>query len=1358
MPRAFLRPLLLAAVCAAVVAVGAAPAGASPVATDEDSYAALGRVFPDPLAACQGGCDPNSKGNVSATQFIGLQEFHDALEFMNNNEDWKRYMEVLILDGKYGDGSATADEVEADPTTMFPGNNLPFIEWDPKPEYISAGTPTTDFGREKHDLTVVRVTDENVPDAGKKRMTLSLSIHGIERAGAEGGIRAMEDLVTAFTYMQDDKPFAEQPIVPPEVKEGAPTFKDVLEKTVIYFTLPNPDGWRRGSINQGGIFFQRYNGNGIDPNRDWPDIGYQFRGYSGASEPETRAFQGFYQDMLGDGVKFQAGDDLHGQPFADALSFTLLPHGRHDLGKDTRIREAARRINVAQYEATKWSPLIKENDEVSVAGGNPDCDYTVQTLGAPCTTVYAQTWGSVYDTINYTTTGTLGDWFDSFLGLNADGIDNEMSYSHLDKNINFEPQTEQLHVAGNKAIIYSHLADLLDPLTGYLEAPGRQGYVPNRRVKREETTTDPGAPPNTEPQEDEEGFAVPADETGRSIYEFDVERRPADGPTPGIYNGGMRLDITTPNFQGVATGEASVQVQCRGCDDHVGAPDTEQDDWIVVAEDYNQAALYAQAGLTVAINRPDATFVNEEGKEEPVEWRAVVDACPGSGVLAGGGCPTSDNTPVGPANVRIDFLQGPATTDGATGGDDPPLLRAYDVANTDFFPDLNKFIKDESQRFETIDPKKVIAGEQSLAGFRNIVLADELLPGYTGSYKGESGLVGEQTADKSFNQTRQTTPGQSSPPGGAKSCSRSDANSEAFEFTIAPNEADASMNIRVQWAGATGGEDYDLVLYKKNGDQLEELQYAGATLRYWDELTEELPKPGTYVVRVVNCFAFTPWNAQVTFVGGGAPGGESDYTPTEKDAWAAKLKAWVEGGGNLVLTDGALRGLSELTAIKGDEVSQQRVYVGQSTFATGPDEEDRTLDDPLAKNVNQPASRFNTGMRRQTFESTPLGFAIQDLQGNDKANARQYDVDLEAFEAAGGRVAATSADSGARNAAAVYDRVTLGELPLGQGHIRIAGALLPQPSTRFDHQLGLEPYALTYTGYILICNLLDANCTVEKAPPEQPGGSSTTTTTTTTTTTGTTTGQGTTGPSTGGQTTGNPSTSGGGATGGTGGTGGAGGDGAGGTSVCPATAGFLSVRPHGVGRGLRLDFQRRVLQPVTVDVFQQSSRRRVLGERRVARFTGLTQGRTWNGRDQRGRRLSDGYYFVRYRMALPGQASDFRRVTLVRRRGRFSVRPDFYRSDRCDVLRSYKLSRPVFGGSNRKPLGIAYRLTRDARVTVTVLRGSRTVRRFAAATRQSGRTYRLSLPARLRRGEYRVRIVVERTGERTISTLVSRRL
>jgi hypothetical protein len=173
-----------------------------------------------------------------------------------------------------------------------------------------------------------------------------------------------------------------------------------------------------------------------------------------------------------------------------------------------------------------------------------------------------------------------------------------------------------------------------------------------------------------------------------------------------------------------------------------------------------------------------------------------------------------------------------------------------------------------------------------------------------------------------------------------------------------------------------------------------------------------------------------------------------------------------------VLTDGALRALPELTSISADAVSRQTVYAGQTAFADE-DGGDDTLDDPLAADVAQDGARFGSGMRRQMFEPTPLGFAIQDPEtGSDQSHARQYDVDKEAFKAAGGRVAGTSIDASADNAQPVFSRVTLGEIGLGSGTVRIAGTLLPQASNEWDHTLGLEPYAVTYTGYILARNLL----------------------------------------------------------------------------------------------------------------------------------------------------------------------------------------------------------------------------------------------------------------------------------------------
>src|SRR4051795_3019138 len=136
---------LAALAATAALFVFAAPALATPVATDDGSYQALGRVFPDPLAGCAnsgGVCSPTANGNIPANQFIGIDEFVDAIKYMNSKSDWQRYMEIVPLDGKLGDGSGNGKNPDV------PGNNLD-PEFTPDPSYVSAGIPTSTLDRKK---------------------------------------------------------------------------------------------------------------------------------------------------------------------------------------------------------------------------------------------------------------------------------------------------------------------------------------------------------------------------------------------------------------------------------------------------------------------------------------------------------------------------------------------------------------------------------------------------------------------------------------------------------------------------------------------------------------------------------------------------------------------------------------------------------------------------------------------------------------------------------------------------------------------------------------------------------------------------------------------------------------------------------------------------------------------------------------------------------------------------------------------------------------------------------------------------------------------------------------------------------
>lgn len=172
---------------------------------------------------------------------------------------------------------------------------------------------------------------------------------------------------------------------------------------------------------------------------------------------------------------------------------------------------------------------------------------------------------------------------------------------------------------------------------------------------------------------------------------------------------------------------------------------------------------------------------------------------------------------------------------------------------------------------------------------------------------------------------------------------------------------------------------------------------------------------------------------------------------------------------------------------------------------------------------------------------------------------------------------------------------------------------------------------------------------------------------------------------------------------------------------------------------------------VRADLFRQSAGRDVLGNRRVDRAA-VRRGRA------RLHVRGDGYYVLRLRVKLRTGRTEVRRIALRRRGGRLTVLPRYDRTRPCALLKAAKLERPVFGGRRPRALGISFRLRESARVTVTVKRGRRLVRRFAVRTRRPG-LHRLRLAAEpRRRADHLVRIEAVGGGGRDVVTLTARRL
>ena len=85
----------------------------------------------------------------------------------------------------------------------------------------------------------------------------------------------------------------------------------------------------------------------------------------------------------------------------------------------------------------------------------------------------------------------------------------------------------------------------------------------------------------------------------------------------------------------------------------------------------------------------------------------------------------------------------------------------------------------------------------------------------------------------------------------------------------------------------------------------------------------------------------------------------------------------------------------------------------------------------------------------------------------------------------------------------------------------------------------------------------------------------------------------------------------------------------------------------------------------------------------------------------------------------------------------------------------------MFGGRKGKALVIRYRLREASRVTLSLYRGKKRVKRLASGAKKANKTYRIKVkPKGLRKATYTARITVRPTagGKRQSARLSSKRL
>jgi hypothetical protein len=153
--------------------------------------------------------------------------------------------------------------------------------------------------------------------------------------------------------------------------------------------------------------------------------------------------------------------------------------------------------------------------------------------------------------------------------------------------------------------------------------------------------------------------------------------------------------------------------------------------------------------------------------------------------------------------------------------------------------------------------------------------------------------------------------------------------------------------------------------------------------------------------------------------------------------------------------------------------ARSHFYAGYIAFTSNGGGND-TYSDPLAANIDQPGAAEGSGHRHQTYEPVPLGFDIGSRQScsgepppppapvTSQCTAPAWTVNQTAWQTLGGRTVGQT----------VNGRTAFGELSLGEGQIRIIGALLPMPTERYYHPYGLANYSLTYSGYQVLQNSL----------------------------------------------------------------------------------------------------------------------------------------------------------------------------------------------------------------------------------------------------------------------------------------------
>src|SRR4051794_23644626 len=463
MPGAVRRTLMASAV-AGLLVVGLAPAAsATPVCTD-------GYKGGPPLAACGGRIFPEAAVARSYVQYrpdaTGFREYEDGIAFLAKK--YPRYVQVFSLDSRYGKKAVTAG-----------------------PD-AKRSTESGDSG-DGRKIWVIRLTDRTVADKDKKKLFFSLSVHGNERGGLEGGLRAVEDLAMG----------AENPDA--TISDGVAGYKSatgkkpvihsysvrrVLAKEDVYFTDFNIDGWETGdNYATPPTPYTRGNSLGTDLNRQMPTIGRIDPSRNPLQESEMRYGRKLIDDLAkAAGGRLSYGADVHGELTSRAYVDIMYPAGQFDSVKHRQLMAIAERTK-SVIDATLYAG-IQNQIENGTGGDNGEgvedipCELGPET----CTNAADNNiptkpahWATVWDTLGYTDTGFIGDYLATDAAVT--GMDYEIFLNHTVPDKVWNVYLQENHINATRAIVKTAMAYALYQDQEFndhnvkLESGGQAGYV-----------------------------------------------------------------------------------------------------------------------------------------------------------------------------------------------------------------------------------------------------------------------------------------------------------------------------------------------------------------------------------------------------------------------------------------------------------------------------------------------------------------------------------------------------------------------------------------------------------------------------------------------------------------------------------------------------------------------------------------------------------------------------------------------------------------------------------------------------------------------------------------------------------------